>query len=31
MVGVELAVAPPSVMVVVKLVVHGLGINPEGE
>ena len=29
--GVKLATAPPSMMVVVKPIAHGLGINPEGE
>ncbi len=31
LVSVKLAVAPPPMMVVVKPVAHGLGINPEGE
>ena len=31
MVSVKLAAAPPPMMVVVKPVAHGLGINPEGE
>lgn len=31
MVSVKLAAAPPPMMVVVEPVVHGLGINPEGE